>query len=349
MIDLEILRKEIRIPASTNKKPSMIIAHFNPKELDLMDFLQGGTKRNASGVRTYNSLYHSLLKHEPIKQSFLHHARNSHAGGGAVRHSLAQIKSHGRFGDSEIAYIPHGLAEIFDKAIGGRVSNPIDGHPEYFSLSGKLEPFMNLISRGASHLGTMARNAGHSLMSGARRVGSGISNGFNNLRNYVRGKPAPVVNHSISDRSIPEQSWRDWASSGIRENIGRPLDRGMRIAGGALGGYAANRAANSLSSAIPLPSSLVVAPSTAYGAYQGQKTGAKLASGVTNALASGAGALGSAADYVQNSPTIRSAAQTAQNAWNTANPVGHAYRLMQNAPKVPRSLYEGGPLIDDVD
>lgn len=203
MTDLEVLHKEIRAPGP-EKKPTMVIAHFKPSELDMMDHLQGGTKRNSAGVRTYNPLYHGLLKHGPIKDTFLDHARIHNANGGSIQAKLETMRRHGRHGDSEVAYIPHGLAEIFDKAIGGRVHNPHDGHPEYFSLSGKLAPLMDMFSRGTSQVGNFARSAGSSLRTGAMRATNALSSGLARAGNYIRGAPkqtAPIS--SLSQRSIP--------------------------------------------------------------------------------------------------------------------------------------------------
>lgn len=362
MLDIEILHKDINKPRIF-KKPAMVMAHFSLPELDMLDHLQGGEKRDSAGVRTYNGVYHGLLKHAPIKETFLEHAREHNANGGAIQAKIRNMKRHGRYGDTEVAKIPQGLAEIFDKAIGGRVHNPYDGHPEYFELGPKLAPLMNMFKNSASSAGNFLRNSGSSLMSGMKRAGSGMSNAFSKMTNRAPQAMAPRVAPPQAAPAQP-QSWRNWAESGTRQNLGPALERGMQVTGGVLGGYAGNRAANSVTSALPLPSSLVVAPATAYGAYRGQRTGRDLGRGLTNALASGAGHVGGAADYVSSIPAVQNAASGTVNAWNRHNPVGHAYRNLGGsnfAPRLsaipeayPRGFQPGnrtstGALLEDVD
>jgi hypothetical protein len=116
----------------------LIAAHFNPRELDYLDHVQGHTlKIGPDQRRSYKPLEGPLAN--PHIMSNLHvHTREHLANGGAALPMHKAEAADGRNGDSELAYIGPHLRGILDVYAGHKTRNPYDGHPEYFSLSGLL-------------------------------------------------------------------------------------------------------------------------------------------------------------------------------------------------------------------
>jgi hypothetical protein len=130
---------EHRTPAPheyhNNDDDHLELAHFNKPELDALDHIQGKSER-VNGVRVYSRLG-TALNHPDM----IHHIHRAH-----MEH-LAHVKElarNGRFGDTEIAWVPKHVLRTFDHSIGGPVRNPRDGKKEYF-----LGALLSTISRFA--------------------------------------------------------------------------------------------------------------------------------------------------------------------------------------------------------
>lgn len=158
-------------------KHKKILAHFSPKELHVMDHLQGHSERcPKTGLRSYSHL-EELFKNPHIvgtvhKHSHAH--REHHAMGGNINH-LAQG---GRNGDTEMALIGPHTNHLFHQLAGRSTTNPNTGHPEFWSLGGVLGGLGTAIKSGASSVGRgiqaaapIARQAATSIGQGAKTLG----------------------------------------------------------------------------------------------------------------------------------------------------------------------------------
>lgn len=125
------------------KHRKMVIAHFNPKELNVMDHLQGHQERcPKTGLRSYSHL-EELFKNPHIVSNVHKHTRaQQHAYGGPA---LQHLAAGGRRGDSEIALIGPHTHHLFDNLAAHRTRNPYTGHPEYFSLGNMLGGAWNAV------------------------------------------------------------------------------------------------------------------------------------------------------------------------------------------------------------
>lgn len=115
----------------------LIVAHFNRSELGNMDKLQGGRIRDPkTGLPVYSRLGHMIENHPAMKTHLdeIFELGNMHKAGHETHLSkhLKEMAHHGRFGDTELAEIPHTLSEKLDHMIGGPSFNPKDGKKEYF-------------------------------------------------------------------------------------------------------------------------------------------------------------------------------------------------------------------------
>lgn len=137
------------------KRGRMVTAHFNPRELDVLDHLQGKKEEDPrSGMRSYSHL-EELLKNPHIRAGVHHHTHRHRAmGGGMDPHALA---SHGVHGDSEIAMIgPHTHQILSSLAEPGTIRNHQDGRPQYWSLGSTLGGLWNTIKGAAGSVADAA-------------------------------------------------------------------------------------------------------------------------------------------------------------------------------------------------
>lgn len=124
---LETLSKH---PNMHGYEDNLIPAHFNKSELAALDRAQGGADiDHKTGARRYSKLG-EMLKNPHLREKSLEHGRLLFAKGGKA--SVEKMKKEGRFGDTEIAYIPKHLADHFDEMIGGPSINPKTKNREYF-------------------------------------------------------------------------------------------------------------------------------------------------------------------------------------------------------------------------
>jgi hypothetical protein len=164
------------------KRPKMVIAHFNPKELDVMDHLQGNQERcPRTGLRSYSHL-EELVKNPHIVSNIHHHARrHHHAMGGAE--SLHHLAEGGRHGDTEIAMIGPHTHHLFNQLAGGGSINPHTGHPEFFNLKNFLGGAWNAIKGVGSALAPVAGTALGTMFGGPAggAIGSMAGQGLSRL------------------------------------------------------------------------------------------------------------------------------------------------------------------------
>jgi hypothetical protein len=179
------------------RRTKMIEAHFNPRELDVLDHWQGSCDRHKHSQKRSYSKLEKILENPHVMASIHHHAKEHHAahGGymiddgmgyhGGMGNPMTHSQRHyggepvgrgpmggvhygephyahggmahggmehhaqsrdGRYGDTEIALIGPRLRHTLDVLAGHRSHNPMDGHPEYFSLSGLFSGLGNTLS-----------------------------------------------------------------------------------------------------------------------------------------------------------------------------------------------------------
>lgn len=171
------------------KHRKMIKAHFNPKELDIMDHLQGHTERcPRTGLRSYRP-FEELIKNPHIVATIHNHMRKHHAMGGhqsmhphhAMRghESLQHLAAEGRHGDREIGLIGPHTKHLFDHlATGGHTPlNPYTDLPEYWSLKDALSGAWNAIKGVGSTIAPYAGTAIGGLFGGPAGAAAGMAAG----------------------------------------------------------------------------------------------------------------------------------------------------------------------------
>lgn len=161
-------------------KHKKVLAHFSPKELHVMDHLQGHSERcPKTGLRSYSHL-EELLKNPHIVGTIHRHAhghRQHHAMGGNIEH-LAQG---GRNGDTEMALIGPHTQHIFHQLAGRSTTNPHTGHPEFWSLGGALSGLGGALKGAASTAGRGLANAAQAAAPIARQAATSIGQGARTL------------------------------------------------------------------------------------------------------------------------------------------------------------------------
>jgi hypothetical protein len=169
-------------------------AHFNRHELAIMDEYQRGRSIDEKTKLPEYSVLGLMAEKNP---NIVHQLIQDFAEAHSVRKAehehlhgkLAEDQYHGRFGDTELALIPHNLANLFDEAIGNVTRNPEDGKREYFwgSIAGLVSRALPTIIKGATTVGSalgrmampalktvgsIAQTAGRMAMPALRTVGS---------------------------------------------------------------------------------------------------------------------------------------------------------------------------------
>src|SRR5882762_864435 len=139
-------------------KHKKVLAHFNPKELQVMDHLQGHVERcPKTGLKSYSHL-EELFKNPHIIGNVHKHnnaQREHHAMGGNVDHLAAG----GRNGDTEMALIGPNTQHLFHQIAGRSTTNPNTGHPEFWSLGGLGGALSGAASAAGRGLSNVARAA----------------------------------------------------------------------------------------------------------------------------------------------------------------------------------------------
>lgn len=164
------------------KKPmDLILAHFNPKELEAMDAAQGG-RTHIPGTKTPHYKRLEIMISAPGGEDMFRKAVENHASGGQIgesRRRIDEMKRKGRFGDTVMAYIGSNTNRVFDKAVKDLTGdqrenrNPHTGHPEYYGLSNFLG----------------------GLRKGFDRMGSGLSHGFQKMGSTLGGFTNDALSH----------------------------------------------------------------------------------------------------------------------------------------------------------
>lgn len=183
----------------------MIAAHFSPAELHVLDQLQGSIERSKKdGRRSYPKL-DAVLANPHISGHVHRHASDHLAHGGQPHdHMTTARPQFGMHGDTELAYIGPHLRHLLDSYAGHKTHNPMDGHPQYFSLGG------------------LFGGIGNALSGGLRTLGSGISS--------VASKALPVLG-GIARTALPGLA--NMAGNAIGGAVGAP--EAGNVIGGVLG------------------------------------------------------------------------------------------------------------------
>lgn len=142
--EYEIENNEEMAPRRKNRSKPMelVFAHMNPKELKILDEVQGGrTYIPGTKLPHYKALEKRFA--DPEFESHIMKNFERHAAGGMIGDSARKIndlKQKGRFGDSELAGIGPNTNRVLDRITSdltgnkGKNANPTTGMPEYFSI-----------------------------------------------------------------------------------------------------------------------------------------------------------------------------------------------------------------------
>lgn len=267
-------------------KHKKVLAHFNRKELHVMDHLQGHTERcPKTGLRSYTHL-EELLKNPHIVGTIHRHAhehRQHHSMGG----NIEKLSEGGRHGDTEMALIGPHTNHIFHQLAGRSTINPNTGHPEFWSLSGALGGLGSALRGGLNRLKPLAGSAANAIGQGARKLGSSalnaataaaphIGNAFNTLAPIAAQVGTQYLANKLQETPQEEEQFNP-------QEMVNMLPESMRGLGQAgLGAYDAYRGG--------------ATPQQAFGqglSQYGQQYGGTLG----NAMQGFGGALGQGQDY----------------------------------------------------
>jgi hypothetical protein len=229
------------------KHRKMIIAHFNPRELDVMDHLQGHSERcPKTGLRSYSPL-EELLKNPHIVSNIHHHARRHHHTMGGHEHmhhghhfhhaiggaALHHLSAGGRHGDTELGLIGHHTRHLFDQLAGHPSINPHTGHPEYFNLKDFLGGAWNTIKGVGSAIAPVAGTALGTLFGGPAGGAAGLAagQGLSRLLGGGGGQESSPALQGL--RGGAERAWNAY-QGGLSPQ--QALSHGAQYLGGRLGG-----------------------------------------------------------------------------------------------------------------
>lgn len=203
----------------------LILAHFNPKELESLDEKQGG-RTYIPGTKTPHYKGLERLMSNPAVEHMLMQSFERHAAGGMIgetARNIEKMKAKGRFGDTEMAYIGPRTKKFLDRTLsdttGGRTTaennkHPSTGKPEYFGLSSMFGGLGKTISKGVSGLG------------------HAVSGGINSLGNVAtKALPGAIMGGMMGG---PEGAMMGGLSSAMQSN-GHP--GGMPQQGGGYSPY----------------------------------------------------------------------------------------------------------------
>lgn len=151
-----------------DNKSKYEMAHFNPKEVEVLDETQGG-RRNMpnTDIRLMDVLEHLLSDKNNEKMLMKQYER--HAKGGSIGEILREadrMRSRGRNGDSEVAFIGPNTKRIFNKLMHGGSVNPSTNKAEYFNLGGMIGGIGKTLSRGLSGMGKTLGGVGSKVLGG---------------------------------------------------------------------------------------------------------------------------------------------------------------------------------------
>ncbi len=254
---------------------NMIKVHMNPHELDALDWLQGKRiEHGESRIPMYPGI-EALIKNPHIRaqvHDLVHEkrGREKHAQGGGVGHGLAPVEaSHGRHGDLSVALIGPHTRRFFD-SLHTPHRNPIDGAPEYWSLSDMLGGLVHKIG-----------GIGSSIVNSIPGVGNAISG--------LASQALPMLGQ-VAQNALPALA--DAGGTALGSMFGAPE------AGGAIGGVLNNLGQSALSSVMPQGQ-----PQNQHAQAIGQglgTAGQMYAQGNRNARQIAGGAMSSAGSQYQN-------------------------------------------------
>lgn len=180
------------------KRGKMVMAHMSPKELNVLDHIQGKQERcPRSNMRSYSHL-EELLKNPHILHKVHQHVQHHCQGGMAYAHGGHVYDGHpeghamasnGIHGDTELAMIgPHthrvfdGLSRMHGYSAGDLV-NPHDGRPQYWSLGNTLSGMYNAVTGLPNTIKQGAEDLYNTGKQGIQGAGNLISQGVNDVYN----------------------------------------------------------------------------------------------------------------------------------------------------------------------
>jgi hypothetical protein len=279
-------------------------AHFNPKELEILDETQGGrTNYPKTPLRHFEKLEHIMS--DPKIEKLLMKQYEHHAKGGRIGDMLREadsLRQKGRKGDIDIAVIGPNTRRIFNKLMNGGSVNPESGKSEYFNLGGMMKGIGRTVSHGVSSLGHMATKA----LPGAIMGG-------------MEGGPEGALAGGLGSLAMGQMSGGGRKAPQIPQNLGQ---MGQQFMGSQMGQNMQSRGQNMYNNANQHYQKTVNSPMGrgAMGAMNGYY-------GTNNKLPSNLG--GAARNFMNNSPEGQSAQQYGRNSYNNAN---QQYQGALNSP-----------------
>lgn len=259
------------------KRGKMVLAHMNPKELNVLDHVQGKQERcPRSNLRSYSHL-EELLKNPHILHKVHQHVQSHCQGGRAYAdggHAHGQaLASHGVHGDTELAMIGPHTHQVFNHLARmqghkeGDLVNSQDGRPQYWSLGDTLGGVWNSIKGAGANAASDAWNGLKGAGSQAYDAGKQAVEG---VQTFAHEHPGIVrAIGSAGQKVLPALTQQGSQMAGERYG---PL-AALGVQGlGALGGEGADYLAN-----FDLPEN------TPAGTDQGQKIGQALGGGLNQA------------------------------------------------------------------
>ncbi len=158
------------------------LAHFNPKELNILDEMQGGRTNidDTDDLRHYGQLEKMMSQphiEKIIMKEYEHHAKGGHVG--EILREADNMRHKGRHGDSEMALIGPNTHRVMNHLMNGGSINPMTRKPEYFNfgsfLGGIGKHLMGALPGAAA--GFMSGGPLGALMGGGSSLMSGMMGG----------------------------------------------------------------------------------------------------------------------------------------------------------------------------
>lgn len=312
------------------------LAHFNPKELEILDETQGGRHNlHPTEIRHYGKLEEMLS--DPKVEALLHKEYERHAKGGQIGEILRtadDMRKRGRKGDIDVAVIGPNTRRIFNHLMHGGSVNPATGKSEYFNLGGMMKGIGKTVSRGVNSVGHMANKAASGVGNMATKAASGLGNMAMQavpgaIMGGLEGGPAGALAGGLGSVAMNQMSGGNKGGGqkapSIPQNLGQ---MGQQFMNSQMGQNMGNQAKNMYNQA--------------NNAYQNSPTGQGMQRAYTRYTGQQAPqSLQQGGQQFMNSQAGQAAQQDMGNAYNQANnqyqgamnsPMGQSFQNGYNSP-----------------
>lgn len=189
-------------------KGEFLLAHFNPRELEGLDHLQGGRHYEGNTeIPTYRHL-EEKFKDPHFKKRVIDEYEHHRRGGtvGEIMIEAERMKHKGRHGDSEMAFIGPHMESVFNHLLGTdkhKNRNPHTKKPEFFGLSNFLGGLKHTFAPVGRAIGSVGSDVMHTAQKALPGAMSGAIQG--GMMGGPEGALAGAAMGGMGSAMMPQQ------------------------------------------------------------------------------------------------------------------------------------------------